>query len=248
LKKFLSSPMWAGVAVFTAFLIAGLTLYFSRPIKSLRVQILSNSPLVSISGDVGNDIKILYKDKPAQDVSLLLLRIENTGNQSIVESDYSEPVSFTLGTTAKISDAVVQETSPAKIPIAITVNNNQITLSKTLLNPGDQAVIKVLAIDNDYTLDLNGRIVGIKDLEKVNSLEPNLFSNLPPLIYFMLGVLFAEIVWAALSIYSTYRSLNEQLRESEQRRRELAEQRERQQREMDEFYKKLRSSTKDDNN
>jgi len=67
---------------------------------------------------------------------------------------------------------MVQETRPDGIYLAPTIiANNQVELTKVLLNPGDQAVLKILVLNNDKTLKVNARIAGVRDLEFQSVLE-----------------------------------------------------------------------------
>jgi len=179
--KILKDPVWQfiGVVVAVIALIATVIIYLiDRPVKRLQVQILSNSPLISVNTDISSQIQILYKDKPVQTLSLILLRFENVGNEPITEADYSEPIRILLSPKSEVGEVTIQETRPAGIdldPRVITAN--QIEIAKVLLNPGDQAVIKVLALNNDGTLDVEARIAGISNVEILSALEGSAEGN-----------------------------------------------------------------------
>ena len=94
------------------------------------------------------------------------MKVANTGTEPIKESDYSEPIRVTMSQSASIGEVTVQETRPDAIPLLPTVSaSNQVVLAKVLLNPGDQAVFRILAINNDSTLGITARIVGISALD-----------------------------------------------------------------------------------
>lgn len=175
LMKFLKDPIWqfVGVVVGVIAIIVTLFVYFDeRPYKKLKVEILSNNPLISINTDIAKEIQILYKDSPVQSLSLILLRFENTGTEPIRENDFSEPIQILLSQNAEIGEVSIQETRPNGIQLTPTIiANNQIRLAKVLLNPGDQVVIKILAINNDGTLNINARIAGISVIEIQSVLE-----------------------------------------------------------------------------
>src|SRR5260221_6292191 len=95
----LRDPFWQFASVAVAILFGIITIYFlltGRPYKGLRIQVLSNSPLVSVNADIANDIHVLYKDKPVQSLSLILLQLENTGNQPLTEGDYGQPIHISV--------------------------------------------------------------------------------------------------------------------------------------------------------
>ena len=179
--KIMKDPAWQFVAAVVAViaLLVTVSIYLiDRPVKRLQVQILSNSPLISVNTDISPQIQILYKDKPVQTLSLILLRFENVGNEPIRESDYSEPIRILLSPNAEVGEVTVQETKPEGIDLNPTVSaSNQVEIARALLNPGDQVVLKVLALNNDGTLKVEARIVGIPDLEILSALEGNTQSN-----------------------------------------------------------------------
>lgn len=164
--KFLT-PAWLGVYVGVLAIAVTLALYINgQPVKRLRIEVLSNSPLVSIDTAMAKELQIMYKGLAVQSLSLILLRIANTGTEPIKETDYSDPIRITISETASVGEATVQETQPDSIQLAPTVApRNQVALAKALLNPGDQAVIRILALNNDSTLKITARIVGVSTLD-----------------------------------------------------------------------------------
>jgi hypothetical protein len=179
--KIIKDPVWQFVAAVVGVIALIFTVYIymiGRPVKHLQVQILSNSPLISVNTDIASQIQILYKDKQVQTLSLILLRFRNVGNEPIRESDYSEPIRILLSPNAEVGEVTVQETKPEGIGLNPVVRaNNRIEIARVLLNPGDQAVLKVLALNNDGTLKVEARIAGIRNLEILSALEGGTQSN-----------------------------------------------------------------------
>lgn len=173
--KFLRNPTWLTVLLGVLAIAMSLALYFyGRPVKKLRVEILSNSPLVSTNTDMAKELQILYKGVPVQTLSLILLKVANTGTEPIKESDYSEPIRVTMSQSASIGEVTVQETRPDGVDLAPTVSaSNQVALAKVLLNPGDQAVLRILALNNDATLKITARIVGLSAMDIQSVFERN---------------------------------------------------------------------------
>ncbi len=173
--RILKYPVWqiASVVVGIAAILVSVALYYkSRPVKKIRIDILSNSPLVSLNADSTKELQILYRGKSVQTLSLILLRIANTGTECIRESDYSEPIRVSVSQNAEIGQVMVQESRPDGIQLAPRIiANNQVELAKVLLNPGDQAVLKMLVLNNDGTLKSMARIVGVRELELQSVLE-----------------------------------------------------------------------------
>jgi hypothetical protein len=210
--KILKDPTWQFVAVVVAVLaLAAAVVIFlvGRPVRRLQVQILSNSPLISVSASISPQIQVLYRARPVQALSLILLRFENVGNQPIREGDYSAPIRILLSPKAEVGEVTVQETKPAGISLNPTVSAaNQVEIGRTLLNPGDQAVVRILALNNDGTLRVSARIAGITELKIFSALEGGTQSARPEreraAVLALLGALvltvFAIMVWHSRAV------------------------------------------------
>ncbi len=206
--KIIKDPAWQIIAIVVSLVAVIVTVsifLIGRPVKRLQVQIISNSPLISVNKDISPQIQILYKDKPVQILSLILLRFENVGNEPIRESDYSEPIRILLSPKAEVAEVTLQETKPEGIKLNPTISaSNQVEIAKALLNPGDQAVLKVLALNNDGSIKVEARIVGIPDLEILSALEgsPKGEIFVPSWILFIaLGAIILVLIFA-LTWYS----------------------------------------------
>jgi hypothetical protein len=215
--KIIKSPAWQFVATVVAVIAIMVTIsiyLIGRPVKRLQVQILSNSPLISVNTNISSQIQILYKDKPVQTLSLILLRFENVGNEPIRESDYSEPIRILLSPNAQVGEVTVQETKPEGINLNPTVSEtNQVEIAKTLLNPGDQAVIKILALNNDGTLKVEARIVGISNLEILSAFEGSTQSSVSSsnwILFIGLGaailIVISVLIWNSKKVIEWRRS------------------------------------------
>jgi hypothetical protein len=173
--KVLQHPIWQFIGVAATFLavfVAVILFLLDRAVKDLQIEVLSNSPLISVEGDIAKDIKILYKDQPVQALSVIILRIENTGNIPIKESDYSRPVIISVSPDAEVGEFTVVETRPEAIDLSLRkIAPHRVELSKSLLNPGDQVLVRILALDNDGTLDVNARIADISQIRILSTLE-----------------------------------------------------------------------------
>ena len=79
--KFLR-PVWLTLFVAVLFALWQLANYYiDRPVKKLRIEILSNSPLVSVNAAITKEIQVLYKKVSVQTLSVILLRVVNTGTE-----------------------------------------------------------------------------------------------------------------------------------------------------------------------
>lgn len=62
----------------------------------LTYEIVSATPVVSVAKPYAGRIKVLWDDKPMSDVSLVVVRLTNTGNKEILAVDFEGPVTVTF--------------------------------------------------------------------------------------------------------------------------------------------------------
>ena len=163
--KIIRDQGWGFIGIVTGIILTIAVVLYQRQVNELQVEIVSNSSLINVDSEIASDIEIIYKDQPVETLSLILIRLENTGNVAIKESDYSQPIVISISPDAEIGEFVVAETSPRGINLSLgKIGTHQVELSKSLCNPGDQALIRIMALNNDDTLDITARIVDISQL------------------------------------------------------------------------------------
>ena len=159
-----------GTLLALAAVIATYDVFFrSKPVKELQIILDSSTPLVDVKPEASQDIEIYYQGQQVQNIYLIQLSIKNTGNQPIVESDYSKNLLLMLNTEAKIVDASKVSSEPPNIEPSIVISSrNYVEFSPFLMNPGDILTVKILAIaptNSSMDVKVDGRIAGVKELE-----------------------------------------------------------------------------------
>jgi len=168
--EFLKDPIWQfiGVVVTVITILVTLGLYIKqRRIKNLSYQIRSITPLLSLSEEVKGILQILYKGKLVDQVHLIRLRLLNSGNTPIQSSDFEKPVSIDFGNKAKILSASILKTDPENLTPSLKIKKNSVVLSPLLMNKGDTINIKILVSRFEEVIQLDGRIVGVKNIKEV---------------------------------------------------------------------------------
>ena len=203
--QILRDPLWQSIgAIFGAIGIgvSVLALAQQRPKKEVTIHVLANSPLFQASAEVRDKLKVYYADRQVMNLNLIQFEMRNTGQVPITPDDYIEPIRIHLAPTSGIVEAGAVESSPINLGMQITsVNDNSIELTKSLINPSDFTVVKIIATDNDGTVRASARIVGVKSI-KVTSYAASLsVRTMPPLLRFGLtAVLLTGIGFALFSL------------------------------------------------
>src|SRR4051812_11454226 len=108
--KFFRDQIWQFISVIVGIVALLWTIQIytqDKPIYDLQVVILSNSSLVRITTGFTNQIHIMYENRVAENLSLVDIKIENSGNQPIPSSSYEQPISFTFPEGSEIIKASI---------------------------------------------------------------------------------------------------------------------------------------------
>ena len=145
--------------------------FLSKTDKQLQIVVDSTLPLIDVKPEAASDIQVLYKGQPINNLVLMQVRVENSGNQPIVEDDFSRAISFSFPNNTVIADASIYSSTPPNIGATINiVDNNKAEIKPVLLNPDDSITIRFVLITSNKNLDdykVDGRIVGVKEIKVI---------------------------------------------------------------------------------
>ena len=179
-----------GLPVF-AVSIAIIVFFLQRTRKSLSYRVLSKTSLLKIHADVRDKLKIIYEDKPINDLHLIILQFKNNGNEPIKSADFETNIIFEFNKEAKIISNDVIEQNPDTLTYNIMGNDNELTIYPALFNKNDFLKIKIL-IENFTTLEkIYGRIIGVPKITEItNNPKAVTFSRIYGLTVIGAGILF----------------------------------------------------------
>jgi hypothetical protein len=163
--RFLTDPVWIGAIAALLAIILPVVLYaIARKKKSLFYEIISENPLISIGNEIKGQIKILFNDKPIENVNLLLIRFTNDGNQPITASDYERPISLRFKDNPHVLSAEFADANPPNLITTIEVRDKQVVINPVLMNSGDYYTVKLLVGEYSGKFDVDARVVGVKGI------------------------------------------------------------------------------------
>ena len=163
----LRDPLWQFVGALLGIfaIIVSIVLFFAqRKKKSLSYEILSKTPVLSAAEEIAGKLQILFQGEVVQKVYLLVIRISNTGNVPIASSDYERPISIRFGGEARILTTEVSESEPKNMDAKVETRDQNILVKPVLLNSGDSITIKSLVSNYSGKLNIDGRIIGVKNI------------------------------------------------------------------------------------
>lgn len=168
MSEILRDPFWQFVIVVligVLAIIAAVIIYLKQRLhKNISYEIISKSSLLSVNDEIKQDVQISFKGKLVQQVSLIILRIFNSGNVPVLSTDFESPIAITLGKNAIVLTAEIIDKQPDCLPTLITSEDSRIILAPTLLNPRDSVTLRML-VTNLETIDIDSRIAGVRKIQ-----------------------------------------------------------------------------------
>src|SRR5207248_570933 len=111
---------------------------------------------------------IRFEKKAVSNLRLVILRISNSGDIPISPSDFIEPLCFEFGEKTEILETNLLETNPINITASFVQDQTSVTLKPLLLNSEDSIKLKVLLTGTEGEITATARILGVKNVLKLN--------------------------------------------------------------------------------
>jgi hypothetical protein len=168
--QFLRDPLWqsVGVALAIAALAASFLIYsWQRSRRSVTYDVLSWTNLLTVREQVAGKVQVFYEGEPAKSLTLIVIRVWNSGNQPLLAAEFERPIAFRVETGSRILSAAVVETDPTGVAAEIEQYQDAVLLKPSLLNPADSVTIKLLVRDMGKALWPDARIAGVKQITLV---------------------------------------------------------------------------------
>lgn len=173
----MSTLQWIiGIMISLVLGLLGLVLPWLRSRKELSYEYVVNPILQKDKIHDPDKVKVLYEGKPISDISLIKIKIANSGKVPIKSSDFDHPLF--LNFEGRVLSSEIIESNPSNIKTSVKNDSTSLQVEPCLLNPGDFIVISVL-VSEYQAFHHDVRIIGVKEIKHDKGL---------PLLY--LGFLF----------------------------------------------------------
>jgi hypothetical protein len=202
----LRDSIWqfVGVILVIITIIVSVVIYLlQKNRKSLTYEILSETALLSVAKEVEDKIQILFEGNTVKRVHIILVQISNTGNSSILPSDFLKELTISFNNSAKILSTEISDKNRQSIDTEVSISDtqSQLIIASSLWNSGDAITIKSLVSDFNKDIQVSARIVGIQDIK-------NNRSGLNPITVWSVATgIFVFTVGLVLSLFSMFNNL-----------------------------------------
>ncbi len=115
---------------------------------------------------VSSKLKMTFDGHPVSDVSLIKIKIRNSGRVPITRTDFDEPISIDIFSNGLLSVDRGTSSPPSLVyELAWQTQRRDISLGTLLLNPTDEINLSVLATSFQKVV-VRGRVVGVKQIKQ----------------------------------------------------------------------------------
>jgi hypothetical protein len=181
-EKFTKLSSQVGMIVFSV-IVTGIFWFFWQK-ESKRIVVIADNPvsIVSLGKDKVDGLELFYNSKQIESLSVVNVLLKNSGNAPIKIEDFSVPLNIRVGGTIASGPILVENSPPQVRPKFKIVNDSTIEIVPLLLNPDDafKFRVDVINLKNDKpAIEVDGRIVGVKNINMVSKDEGAKFIEVP---------------------------------------------------------------------
>lgn len=165
---------FVGAALALIAIIVTVVIYLvQRRKKALAYEILTYTPLVTVSEEAKDQIEISFKGRPVADVHLLLMRVWNNGNVQILPGDFVEPLGFCMADGVEILTVEVVKAEPEVLKPELCLQGATLGIRPLLLNGQDSITLKLLVAGGGEkeVARCEGRIAGVRAVMRAEAYE-----------------------------------------------------------------------------
>ena len=181
--QLLRDPIWQFILGAGAIIVSWMLYRFQLNLREITYEV-THEAAISVPDIFRDEVKIMYAEQIVEDLSLLFVKLTNTGNSSILPDEFKRPIHLNFGQKAQIllCDAWGKPTSIKPLVMVSASEPSTVELSPLLLNTSDTVMIGVLLTGYQNDVIIEGRIVGVKDIQPKKD-DANMNSTLIILVF-----------------------------------------------------------------
>lgn len=168
MPEYLRDPIWQFIGAVLAIgaIAATLIVYrLQKNRKDLTYRVRSSTRVISVGEEIAGKLQITYEGIPITGAQLLVIEIANTGNLPVPSSDWETPITLRLKHGGVICSSELTATNPPNLEIKLKTDSEFVRIQPTLLNSGDSISIKLLITEFMEAPEVEGRIIGVKQIK-----------------------------------------------------------------------------------
>ncbi len=166
-------PIWQIYGIILSITATAISLiFFMKGFRatSLRIKLVENIRIAELADYELEGFNITYHGKNVENLSRLVVEIQNTGNTPIFYRDYIHPIKFGFPQGFQVIDGKISKAIPPGINATISVEkDNSFAFTADLLNPKDSVVLNFIVSNvykekNKIPFMVTTRIIGLRNI------------------------------------------------------------------------------------
>jgi hypothetical protein len=143
--------------------------------KHLTLAQLTNESLINVRGNARPRVSVKFDGQAVDNVSLVVLKLANTGGLPVVPGDFQTALSLRLNSDAMILSLDIVDSDPVDLidrfksqqskELVVRTSEHEIAIQPVLLNPKDSLTIQMLIQDFHGIANTGCHIHGLKRIE-----------------------------------------------------------------------------------
>ena len=186
--KILPTPGWVLLGFIMAVVVI-VVVWWRLPHRSISYDVVHQDTILE-AGSSDSKVQILVDSKPTPEVSLVVVKIINSGRSIIKRKEQMIPIGISFGQNAQVLEVAIKQCRPASMVVKAQVKDNRVVVKPFTLKPGDYMTLKCL-INHLEAVQVEARAAGIKEVKPVQQWSLGL--DLP--IYAALAVILGGLFW-----------------------------------------------------
>ena len=171
-----------------------LYLLYQRQKKEFTYTIVSKTQLFTVHDEVRGRLEIRLDGNLIENLHLLIIRFQNSGNVSIKSEDFEADLILEFNEGAQILSNEVIETNPDLLDHTVYGEGNKLRIDPMLYNEGDSLTIKLLISEFNDIKHIFGRIVGVSKIKEITrDPKSNRYTRIMG-IFFLILTIYSYIV------------------------------------------------------
>jgi hypothetical protein len=163
---FWRDPIWQLVIGLLA-IGATFFVFFKQLQRKSLIYKIDSSIILEVANEFRADLKIIFKGRSIDSLTLVSVKFSNNGNTSIEKKDYDRSLTVDFGDKAEVLSFNITEQSPDNLDVVLKSGNNKaIEIEALLLNQKDYFVLQALVSQYSSTI-VNGRISGVRSIKEI---------------------------------------------------------------------------------
>jgi hypothetical protein len=158
------------LAIINAIVIA-VIFHWWRNRKALSYEVISDVPLFSIRQEIKHRVEVMLDGNSVGNVHLVIVKIINDGRVPIEDKDFVVPITIKVDENSELLTPEITKTIPTDLPAKLVKDDKSVRIEPLMLNRGDSITVQVLASELSTPINITGRIKGIPQLKRHNTLE-----------------------------------------------------------------------------